>query len=114
MLEVSSANQGGAWVVSARGEVDLMGTPTLKAELRAVQAKAPKRIVVDLSGVAYMDSSGLATLVECMQAARKQGFSLVLCGLQPRVKAIFDIAKLTLVFTIVPTLAAALGNDLAS
>jgi anti-sigma B factor antagonist len=104
VLEVGSAAVGGAWVVSPRGDVDLMGSPTLKAELRRVQGLKPGRIVVDLSGVSYMDSSGLATLVECMQGARKQGFSLVLCGMQARVRAIFEIAKLTLVFAIVPTL----------
>jgi anti-sigma B factor antagonist len=48
-----------------------------------------------------MDSSGVATLVEAMQVARKQGGRLVLCGLQEKVRSIFEIARLDMVFTIV-------------
>ena len=47
-----------------------------------------------------MDSSGVATFVEAMQLARRQGSKLILCGLQDRVRGIFEIARLDMVFTI--------------
>ncbi|MFT3685232.1 MAG: STAS domain-containing protein [Phycisphaerales bacterium] len=82
----------------------------LKVELRRVGGATPPptRVVIDLSAVSYMDSSGLATLVEALQSSRKNKYKLVICCLQPRVRAIFDIAKLATVFTIAPTLESAL------
>ncbi len=111
LLTIKVSQQGGAAVVSPQGDVDLTGSPLLKVELRKVGAAnpPPSRVVVDLSSVTYMDSSGLATLVEALQGSRKGKYKLVICGLQPRVRAIFDIAKLAMVFTIVPTLDQALA-----
>ena len=110
LLTIKVSNQSGVWIVAPQGDIDLTGSPQLKVELRRVgsTAPAPQRVVVDLSGVSYMDSSGLATLVEALQASRKGQYKLVICGLQPRVRAIFDIAKLAMVFTIVPSLDQAL------
>ena len=47
-----------------------------------------------------MDSSGVATFVEAMQLAQRGGCRLILCALQERVKSIFEIARLDMVFTI--------------
>jgi len=58
--------------------------------------------VVDLSGVNYMDSSGVATLVEAMQISRRQSTKLVLCSLQDKVRSVFEIARLDRVFEIAP------------
>jgi len=51
--------------------------------------------------VPYMDSSGVATLVEAMQTARRTGGRLILCSMQAKVRSIFEIARLDTVFTIV-------------
>ena len=48
-----------------------------------------------------MDSSGVATLVEAMQVARRGGGKLILCALQEKVRSVFEIARLDMVFTIV-------------
>ncbi|CAN5738168.1 STAS domain-containing protein [soil metagenome] len=96
-LTVSIAPVGAATVVTARGDIDLSGSPLLRQELKKL---AGKRIVVDLTGVPYMDSSGLATLVEAMQGARKNGGQIMLVGLNDRVRSIFSIAKLDTVFKI--------------
>ena len=60
-------------------------------------------VVVDLGEVPYMDSSGLATLVEAMQIARKNQGKLIICALQQKVRSIFEIARLDMVFKIVNT-----------
>lgn len=109
-LAIKVSKQGDAVIVSPKGDIDLTASPQLKVELKRVAGTTPPPpcVIVDLSGVSYMDSSGLATLVEALQASRKVQFKLIICGLQPRVRAIFDIAKLAMVFTIVPTLDQAL------
>ncbi len=103
-LQVTVSRAGDAVVVSPVGDVDLTASPTLRAELKKVHEGKPLRVVVDLSGVPYMDSSGVATLVEAMQIARKTRTTLILCSLTDRVRSIFEIAKLEMVFKIVPSL----------
>jgi anti-sigma B factor antagonist len=95
-------------VVIPAGDVDLSGSPVLRNELRKVQQKRPKRIIVDLARVGYMDSTGLATLVEAMQQGRKFGTRIVLCSLSDRVRSIIEIARLDSVFVLAPDRQAAL------
>ncbi len=103
-IEVLVTQEASTTVVSPTGDIDLSCSRDLQTSLREVFSKKPERVIVSLEGVAYMDSSGVATLVEGMQIARKQGVKLVLCQLQPRVKSIFEIARLEKVFTMVDTL----------
>ncbi len=107
-LTVASQVKGDTVVLLPKGDIDLTGSPVLRQELKRVQTARPARVVVDLSGVPYMDSSGVATLVEAMQAARKNKQKLILCALTDRVRSIFEIARLEMVFTIVPTAEAAM------
>jgi anti-sigma B factor antagonist len=93
----------GAVVVSPEGDIDLSRSPTLRTSLKQAQAAKPMRLVVDLVNVDYMDSSGIATLVEALQNARRSGTGMLLCGLKERVRSIFEIARLETVFTIVET-----------
>jgi len=66
-----------------------------------VQQHKPTKLIIDLVDVPYMDSSGVATLVEAMQTARRSQGQLVLCSMQVKVQSIFEIARLDTVFTIV-------------
>ncbi|MEQ8317746.1 MAG: STAS domain-containing protein [Phycisphaerales bacterium] len=95
-----------AVVVSLSGEVDIVRSPDLQMALQDAVGRTPKGggVVVDLSGVTYMDSSGVATLVRGLQLSRKKGAGLVLCGLQDRVRSIFEIARLDTVFPIAGSL----------
>lgn len=101
--DVEVRREGDRCVVSPSGDIDLTASPVLREALRKAQADKPSRLIVDLSGVPYMDSSGVATLVEAMQAARRNNSSLVLCGMQQKVRSIFEIARLDTVFKIVGT-----------
>ncbi|HMN39234.1 MAG TPA: STAS domain-containing protein [Phycisphaerales bacterium] len=109
-MAVTFETRGAAVIVRPSGDVDLSGSPTLRQELRRVQAGAPGRLVIDLAGVPYMDSSGVATLVEAMQVARRADTKLVLCGLQDKVRSIFEIARLDTVFAIVADVDAAIAG----
>ena len=84
-----------------QGDVDLSRSPALRLELLNALDGKPKRLLVDLAEVSYMDSSGVATLVEALQHQRRSGGQMILCALQPRVRSIFEIARLDSVFTIV-------------
>lgn len=87
-------------LLAVRGDVDFGSSLDLRqAILETLQSK-PQRLVIDLAHVSYMDSSGLATLVEALQHQRQAGRQLVLSALQPRVNSIFEIARLDALFTI--------------
>ncbi len=110
-LELTESVHGSDVVLAPRGDIDLSRSPDLRSSLRRIQdSRAPKRLIVDLSGVSYMDSSGVATLVEALQTARKRNSQVILCGLEPRVRSIFEIARLDTVFTITGSVKDALGG----
>ena len=96
-------------VLPLEGEIDLHVSPQISASLAAIVKRKPARLVVDLSKVSYIDSSGLAVLIEAMQNVGAYGGMFALSGLQDGVRPIFEIARLDQVFRIFPTTAAALA-----
>ena len=96
-------------VLPLEGEIDLHVSPRVAASLGTMIQQKPARLVVDLSRVTYIDSSGLAVLIEGMQNVEAYGGSFALAGLPENVRAIFEIARLDQVFIIFPRLDAALA-----
>ena len=96
-------------VLPLEGEIDLHVSPRITAALATMIEKKPTRLVVDLSAVTYIDSSGLAALIEGMQNVDAYGGKFILVGLQENVKPIFEIARLDRVFIIFPDVDSALA-----
>jgi len=96
-------------VLPLEGEIDLHVSPRVTAALGAMIERKPERLVVDLSAVSYIDSSGLAVLIEGMQKVEEYGGKFVLAGLQEKVRPIFEMARLDQVFIIFPHVDAALA-----
>jgi anti-sigma B factor antagonist len=96
-------------VLPLEGEIDLHVSPRVAAALGAMIEQKPGRVVVDLSAVSYIDSSGLAVLIEGMQNVEAYGGKFILAGLQENVRPIFEIARLDQVFIIFPHVDAALA-----
>lgn len=109
-IRVNVSFENGVAVVAPVGDLGTHEAPALRQSLKEAAEKRPGRVVVDLSGVSYMATSGLATLVEALRIAKDAKSRLVLCGMQPRVKAVFEISRLTNVFTIVDTKDAAMTS----
>ena len=97
-------------VLPLKGEIDLHVSPTVTAELNDVIDKKPQRLVVDLSEVSYIDSAGLAALIQAMQKVEGYGGKFMLAGLQETVRSIFEISRLDQVFQIFPDADAALAG----
>jgi len=96
-------------VLPLKGEIDLHVSPSITASLNRMIEKKPKRLVVDLSDVTYIDSAGLAALIQAMQKVKGYGGKFLLAGLQETVRSIFEISRLDQVFQIFPDTDAALG-----
>ncbi|MFH1419120.1 MAG: STAS domain-containing protein [Planctomycetota bacterium] len=89
-----------ATVVVLDGDVDLHQSPTLHAALVEVANDRPKKLMLDLRAVPYMDSSGVGTLVEVFRRVSAYKGKMVLFGLNDRVRSVFEITKLDRFFTI--------------
>jgi anti-sigma B factor antagonist len=81
-------------ILPLEGEIDLHVSPQIRVSLATLIAKKPAHLVVDLSQVSYIDSSGLAVLIEAMQNVGSYGGKFALSGLQESVRPIFEIARL--------------------
>lgn len=96
-------------VLPLDGEIDLHVSPGIASSLAAMVQNRPQQLVVDLSRVSYIDSSGLAVLIEAMQNVAAYGGKFALAGLQDVVRPIFEIARLDQVFRIFPDVDTALA-----
>src|SRR5574337_782235 len=81
-------------VLPLDGEIDLHVSPAVAETLRTMTDRKPAHLTVDLSHVTYMDSSGLAVLIEAMQNVQKYGGKFAVTGLNSDVMTIFEIARL--------------------
>ena len=97
-------------VLPLKGEIDLHVSPSVTASLNEMINEKPERMVVDLSDVSYIDSAGLAALIEAMQKVEGYGGKFMLAGLQETVRSICEISRLDQVFQIFPDAGAALAG----
>jgi anti-sigma B factor antagonist len=96
-------------VLPLKGEIDLHVSPSVTASLNEMIDKKPECLVIDLSGVSYIDSAGLAALIQAMQKVEAYGGKFRLAGLQETVRSIFEISRLDQVFQIFPDAEGALA-----
>jgi anti-sigma B factor antagonist len=100
-LKVDTTPAEHALLVRVRGEIDLRTSPGLREELLKLAQPGAEALVVDLTDVPYMDSSGVGTLVYFKREAERAGRRVFLLGLQPRVRSLFEITHLDEFFRIV-------------
>jgi anti-sigma B factor antagonist len=98
-LEYGIREQDGRIVVDLAGEIDLEHSPRAR-EILLGCVKRGLGLYVDLSAVTYIDSSGVASLVEAFQATRKQGTDFGLVGVSPPVRRVLALGRLDQVFPI--------------
>jgi anti-sigma B factor antagonist len=110
-LKVTSRPQGECVVMSVQGEIDLYTVPRLQRALTdALAAGGPVRLVVDMSGVDFCDSTGVNVLLAAHRQAREAGGDLELASPRPAVRKILQVTGLEAVFTVVENPAQAVGS----
>jgi anti-sigma B factor antagonist len=98
-------------VLPLHGEIDLNVSPEIASTFNELVQTKPPRVVVDLTNVTYIDSSGLAVLVVGMQQVKEYGGKFALVGLQSDVRSILETARLDQFFATYPHVEAALAAD---
>lgn len=109
-FSISTKQENGIAVVYVAGEIDMFTSPDLRDTLVPFFTPATQGIVVDLSRVSFMDSSGIATLVEGLQWSKKENRRFILSGLGDTVFNALSLTKLDTVFTIQPDTETALAG----
>ncbi|HEX4838325.1 MAG TPA: STAS domain-containing protein [Solirubrobacteraceae bacterium] len=90
-LEISSVLVDGAIRVTLGGEFDLASARRMEERLASIDEQEPSRVVVDLGGLAFIDSSGLRVLLLADARAREHGYELVLLPGQEPVQRVFEV-----------------------
>ena len=98
-------------VLSVKGEVDVYSAPRLREKLVELVSEGHRKIVADLEGVDFLDSTGLGVLVGGLKRLRSHEGDLTLVCTQPRILKVFEITGLTTVFRISGTVDEATSGD---
>jgi len=102
-MKLQQKQNGEIEIFELSGELDFHNTPQVRDKVHEVLSKQAKKVVFNLKGVTYIDSSGLAVFVETLQKMKRYGGKLVLSELAAPVRSVFEIAKLDKVFTLAGT-----------
>ena len=106
-MEVNVRDQDAARIIDVSGDVDLYSSPEVREVILAAVNEKRSPLVVNLEAVTYIDSSGVATLVEGLQLTRGFEGEFRLAALSDRVREVFELARLEKVFAIFATVDAA-------
>ncbi len=110
-MEVLTRRAQDALVIDLKGPVDLFSSPQMRsAILEAINTGSVPRVVINLSEVSHIDSSGIACLVEGLRQARLKKCRLVLFGLRHPTKEVLELSRLDKVFEIRSTELEALAD----
>jgi len=108
-IQLRIYDAGCAKIVEAKGDIELHNAPRLRAELKAVCEIERVCCVVDMTGVPFIDSTGVGVLVGALKRARENGGTLTLACPQPRVRRVFEITGLLQALPIYDLLEDAIG-----
>ena len=100
-MKISSRRVDKATILDVSGTVDMSNSPEMrKALLREIRDKEVNRVVLNLAAVTYIDSSGVASLVEALKASRESGSRFILLGLSDSAREVLKISRLLKLFEI--------------
>lgn len=88
-------------IFRVQGDIDINTAPEIKVSLDRKMGDSDNKIVINLADVGYIDSSGLATLVEILKNLRARGGSLKITNVPVKVRGLFEITKLDKLFDLV-------------
>jgi anti-sigma B factor antagonist len=110
-LDIKTKAQGDVHLLIVKGEIDLYSSTMLREYvINIIKQHQPRVLIVELAEVTYIDSSGIATLVEGLQMANRTKTKFKIAGLSKRVLEVFELVKLERVFDIYASEAEALRS----
>jgi anti-anti-sigma factor len=103
-MNIATHPNGVAAIVDVTGEITVDNVPRLlKWLMELLKAKKAPRVILNLTGVGYIDSAGVACLVEALKVSRELKLGFALFGLSLKAKEVFELTRLTSVFELYGT-----------
>ena len=100
-MQISTRQSGNATIVDVVGDIDLYNSPEVrKVLLEALREKRAPRVIINLKNVKYIDSSGVASLVEGLKMSRNLNSRFILYGLSPAAREVLELSRLIKVFEV--------------
>ncbi len=99
-MQTNVEDKNGVAVFSVTGDIDINSSPDVKKAFENILNDKKDKVIINLKEVNYVDSSGLATIVEILKNLRTYGGKLKLTNLSPKVLGLFEITKLDKLFDI--------------
>ena len=109
-MKVQIRSADNATIIDCAGEVDLYSSPNLREALLGQMRPGTAGVLVNMTDVTYIDSSGIATLVEGLQLSRQTQTRFGLFGLRSNARSVLELARLHKVFAIFENEQEALGR----
>lgn len=100
-MQISARRMDKTTIFDVTGDIDLANSPEVrKALLKELRETRTPRVVMNLSKVRYIDSSGVASLVEGLKASRDVGSRFILFGLSPSAREVLQLSRLLKIFEV--------------
>ncbi len=100
-MNISTRQLENATIVDVSGDITLYNSPEVRKVLLAlIKEKRVKRVIVNLEKVRYVDSAGVASLVEALKVARDMKSGFALFGLSRTTREVLELTRLTKVFEV--------------
>jgi anti-sigma B factor antagonist len=110
-LEVQTrTTENGITVVAPSGRLDVAGAPALKAAIGDAVKSGPSRLVIDMEGVSFVDSTGLGSVIAALKLVRGSKGDLRLAAPNQQVRVVLELTTLDRVFAYYPTVEDALTD----
>ena len=94
-MQIAARHSGGGVIFDISGDIDLANSPAMrKTLLGEIKDKHTPKVFLNLKNVRYIDSSGIASLVEGLKASRDNGARMILYGLSPSVREVIGAFSL--------------------
>lgn len=97
-------------IVELSGRLVMADAPEARQQLKTIIEAGHGKLILDLAGVSFMDSSGLSVLISAYKSIRAKGGDMVLLGLTPTVQSLIELTRLQQVFEIFTEKAAAIAR----
>jgi len=107
-MEILKTKQQGVLILALKGRLDTLASPAFEKEMFDLLAAKEDRLLIDCAGLDFISSSGLRVFIALARELKALQGRMVLCGLNPQVKEVFDITGFTQLLAIVPSQAEAI------
>ncbi|MFH1655101.1 MAG: STAS domain-containing protein [Candidatus Omnitrophota bacterium] len=97
-MQISEKDANGVTILEVEGDIDLNSSPTMREKFDELIKNNISKIIINFQDVSYIDSSGLATVIEMLQRLKKSQGQLRLSNLSEKLKNLFEITKIDKLF----------------